>query len=258
MLLLVLAAAAAIGAVVLGRLRDRTTSDSPARYVCPMHPDVTAATPGECPICRMALEPLSGGPGDVSHPAAVNASTFQAYDFVRRRGLGQDVRAPAWVETDGAIAALLYKDVLASLSFEERVSFSPSEAPGTNVWVHRAAELPVAWDDATSWVRFRVDSHGAEPEAGTVGWVRFSPKHREVQVVPYTAILQGAQGPYVLVASGDGRALARRPVDVGTVLGGMAVVLSGLRVHERVLTRGTFFVDAEMRLRNLAAIELGP
>jgi hypothetical protein len=243
-----------------------------------MHPDVRSGAPGECPICRMALEPLGGGTGDASHAAAVNASTFQAYDFVRHRGLGQDVRAPAWVESDGAVAALLYRDVIASLSLEDRVVFSPSDAPDTNVWLHLTGEPPGAWDEATSRVRFRVDPRCPElggsttrcpelggsttrsPELGgsTVGWVRFSPKRREVQVVPYTAILQGASGPYVLVASGDGRALARRPVDLGTVLGGMAVVLSGLRLHERVLTRGTFFVDAEMRLRHVAAIELGP
>ncbi len=30
------------------------------QYVCPMHPEVKSATPGECPICGMALEPVGG------------------------------------------------------------------------------------------------------------------------------------------------------------------------------------------------------
>lgn len=29
-----------------------------ARYFCPMHPEVTSAVPGECPICQMTLEPI--------------------------------------------------------------------------------------------------------------------------------------------------------------------------------------------------------
>ena len=28
-------------------------------FVCPMHPEVTSSSPGDCPICRMALEPMA-------------------------------------------------------------------------------------------------------------------------------------------------------------------------------------------------------
>src|SRR5215831_9434068 len=31
-----------------------------AAYVCPMHPNVTSTSPGDCPICRMALVPKAG------------------------------------------------------------------------------------------------------------------------------------------------------------------------------------------------------
>jgi hypothetical protein len=79
-----------------------------------------------------------------------------------------------------------------------------------------------------------------------------------VEVIPYTAILEGDDGPYALVASGDGRTLSRRRVEIGRVLGGMAIILSGLRLHERVLVRSAFFVDAERRLRREATVELSP
>jgi hypothetical protein len=224
-----------------------------------MHPDVVAAEPGLCPICRMELEPVSVG-GTGARAATVNPSTFQAYDFVRRRGLGQDLHAPAWVDPDGLIAALLYKDELAALTPEERVVFSPSTAPSTSVEVHLAPEPPAPWDRSTSRVRFEVGPHpiAPAPGPGEVGWVRLAPKRLELQVVPFSAVLEAAEGPYVLVASPDGRTLSKRAVEIGRVLGGTAVVLSGLRYQERILVRSAFFLDAERRLHREAAIELTP
>jgi hypothetical protein len=35
--------------------RPETPSAAVALYVCPMHPDVTASKPGECPKCGMTL-----------------------------------------------------------------------------------------------------------------------------------------------------------------------------------------------------------
>jgi hypothetical protein len=218
-----------------------------------------AAQPSLCPICRMELEPVNVG-GTGAHVATVNPSTFQAYDFVRRRGLGQDLHAPAWVDSDGLIAALVYKDELAALTAEESVVFSASTAPSVGIQVHPAAEPPIPWDRSTSRIRFRVspDAMAPTPGPGEVGWVRLAPKRLEVQVIPYSAVLEAAEGPYVLVASSDGRTLTKRPVEIGRVLGGTAVVLSGLRNQERILVRSAFFLDAERRLHQEAAIELTP
>ena len=55
------------------------TSEHPAappgqavEYTCPMHPQVRAAAPGRCPICGMALVPVSAA-GDAHHTAASGA-----------------------------------------------------------------------------------------------------------------------------------------------------------------------------------------
>ena len=65
---LVLVAIAA-GGVVAG-LVARRVSNAPAAaaatqpsFVCPMHPEVTSSSPGDCPICRMALEPMANVAG---------------------------------------------------------------------------------------------------------------------------------------------------------------------------------------------------
>jgi hypothetical protein len=42
-----------------------STSPVPAAssgYACPMHPAVTSAAPGKCPVCGMALKPVAAPP----------------------------------------------------------------------------------------------------------------------------------------------------------------------------------------------------
>ena len=39
--------------------RDEPAADTGAIYTCPMHPEVRQVGPGSCPICGMALEPLT-------------------------------------------------------------------------------------------------------------------------------------------------------------------------------------------------------
>ncbi len=46
-----------------GPTPERAAS-SQARYYCPMHPQITSPTSGECPICHMALEPIPDERGD--------------------------------------------------------------------------------------------------------------------------------------------------------------------------------------------------
>jgi Heavy metal binding domain len=260
--LLLLAAVALAAAMVAGRVRDRASSESAARYVCPMHPDVTADRPGPCPICGMELE-LVG----VAGAPVIGPSTFQTYDFVRHRGLGLEIQAPAWIEADGVVSAIVYKDVLPTLTADEHAVFSPSTAsPGRGGAVEvratlDASDVPLSWDRATSRVHFHLVPTAAGATAlrpGDVGWVRVAGKRRDVEVVPSRAVLQGADGPYVLVGAGDGRTLTKRSIEIGRVVGGVATVLSGLRLQERVLVRGAFFVDAERRLRRQSSVEMGP
>jgi hypothetical protein len=61
-------------------------------------------------------------------------------------------------------------------------------------------------------------------------------------------VLDGRNGPYVLVASDDGRIFTKRAVALGRVWSGLAVVVAGLGEGEPVLAARAFFVDAERRL----------
>ncbi len=272
-LLLLFAAAAAVAvAVFLAAFGRGMQGGAGARYVCPMHPEVTSAVPGECPICRMALEPIAAQ-GVAGGAAAIPWSTYLAYDVPRRRGYGPDSPSPAWVRPDKTIEAVLYDDELGAVTPGAHALFSPAQQGGAPVDVVVGAEPPRRWDRSTSLARFAPSSavvpNGpragdlprAGPEAalpaGEVGWLRMATKARELGVIPFAAVLEGVDGSYVLVASPDGKVLSRRSVTIGRVFGGLAFVLSGLRPQERVLVRNAFFVDAERRLRREPSIEVG-
>jgi hypothetical protein len=255
--LLVFAAGALSTALIVGALRDASPIDPRVRYICPMHAEVTSAVPGVCPICRMDLEPVntsaSGTPSNT-----VKASTYQTYDTARRRAYGPDMRAPAWVDGEGGgVTAVLYNDELASRVPEQRAVFSPSSAPGSSVEVRATAESPEPWDRSTSRVHFRADAT-THLHPDEVGWLRLAVRPPEPPVIPSSAILEGPDGPYVLVASSDARTLTKRPVKIGRSFGGVAAVLSGLSSTERVLIGSAFFVDAERRLRRQTTIEITP
>ena len=41
-------------------------------YTCPMHPQIIRDKPGSCPICGMALEPLTATDDDTANPELVS------------------------------------------------------------------------------------------------------------------------------------------------------------------------------------------
>lgn len=190
-------------------------------------------------------------------PELANLPHYTLIASVKRRVYAREVRAPAWVEASGLVAAVLYTDEVADLSPEEHALFFRAVAPTDGIDVRLAADPPAAWDASTSRVRFRRDPGAPALGRGEVGWVTLATKSRERLIVPSTAVLYSSQGPYVLAASADGHTFTKRAVQIGRTLGGFAVVLAGLRDQDQVVVGNTFFLDAERRLRSEAGETVG-
>src|SRR6185503_1440064 len=56
----------------------KTAAQKPAtraqQYTCPMHPQIIRDGPGSCPICGMALEPLTASLDEEANPELVDMS----------------------------------------------------------------------------------------------------------------------------------------------------------------------------------------
>jgi hypothetical protein len=263
-MLLLAAACAAVAAAALIGLRGRNAATPGIEFVCPMHPEVRAAEAGPCPICHMKLEPVArgGGANARSSDAAVAADTIavenvrkhKIIEFARKRSLlfdTRELRAPATVDASGVVTAIYYDDQIAAIAQGERGTFSASGAPETHFRVRRTADAPERWDHSTSRVRFRLEPDPRKhlPAPGQPGWLEVRRKSREVLTVPSSAVLQSPEGPYVLTPAGSS-SFAKRSIEIGETFSkqGFVVVLSGLRVHEPVVSRATFFVEADRRL----------
>jgi Cu+-exporting ATPase len=88
-------------------------------YTCPMHPQIRLSSPGFCPICGMALEPLVAGSGAGPSPELV--------DMTRR----------FW------IALALSMPVVALGMFGDMVGLDHWIAPQVSVWVQFGLATPV-------------------------------------------------------------------------------------------------------------------
>jgi multidrug efflux pump subunit AcrA (membrane-fusion protein) len=181
----------------------------------------------------------------------------------------REVTAPAWLEADGIACALLYAEELIGLLPGDAAQFFGARAPRDGLRVVRLDEVPASKDDATLVVRFRLDPTvpfavappsavaPASPASGDVGWLKVAAKPRELSVIPSSAILHGADGPFVLVAEGDRRSFIPRPVRIGRVYAGRVALLGGLDEGELIAVGNTFLLDAERRQSHHLAAEIG-
>jgi hypothetical protein len=238
-LLLAVAAAAAVFALTQPSERPagRDAARTAAPYRCPMHPDVTSPSPGECPICRMPLARDGTDDGAATAPLA----------RAQRRVFSEDLRAHGWADTTDTVAATLYRDDLVGLAPGQPARWFPAGAPQSGIDVTLTADPPTDWDDATTSVRCRV-AVGTPLRPGEPGLLVMASLPRELLVIPAAAVVHTPEGPHVFAIDPHTHRLHRLLVRLGRAHPGVVSILAGLHDGQWVVTTGAFFLDAERHL----------
>lgn len=235
LLLLVLAAVAVVGAFTWVGAPE--SGGATVRYRCPMHHEAVATAPGSCPICGMALVADEPGPT----PSAADDVEATRLGRAERRSIAETARVPAWADASGVVA-VLYRDDLIGLAAGDAATFYPATEPARGIEVRRTDAPAEDHDRATVAVRFEAGPDA--PAAGAEGWLVVPARPRDLLVVPATAVLEAADGPYVVLRGPGG--FARRSVRTGRPYRGVVAVLDGLTAGDEVVVTGTFLVDAEL------------
>ncbi len=254
-LLVALAAGGLVVAVVARRVSTTpaaAAASAQPSFVCPMHPEVTSSSAGDCPICRMALEPIANTA--TTEPAALQLATvskelraFDAVSRVKRFDLAQEMRFHAWAARGDAAMALMHTDQAKLLVPGEEGQFWPLTEPNAGRTVRVGKEPPEPWDGSTVRVWLHA-APGVTLPANSTGSVKFATRMRHDLVVREGAVLRSPEGPYVLVATNDRHTLTKRRVEIGSIMYGYASVISGLKEDEWVIALHAFPLDTARRL----------
>lgn len=275
-------AAMALLALWAAGRRHRDTNVGAAaidHYACPMHPQVDAHRPGDCPWCGMALVPVAardsaGGirerpPRPTDRPGPDVVETFHVVT-VAGRDLAAAAVAPARVAAPGLIAASFYLDEVMRMSTDEAGTFiaaaarapavvSAETSPPAGRPIRRTEDRPAPGTAAgpgpsLAEIPFRFDDGASTAPVGSTGWVSLKPRAGHALVVPYWAVLESAEGPRVFVLSAAEARFTRRAVELGRVFAGYVPVLSGLKAGERIATRFIASLDADVGGVGLGAV----
>ena len=88
-----------------------TPTSAVGQYTCPMHPEIVQDGPGDCPVCGMALEPMTVSLDDAPNPELI--------DMRRRFWVGLVLALPVFVMAMGAdIPGLKLKELVPAAAYE--------------------------------------------------------------------------------------------------------------------------------------------
>jgi heavy metal-binding protein len=244
------------GWIVGDRNATGISHDPVAFYTCPMDPSVESDHPGPCPICGMALTPVSKddrASGVVRVAAAARARLGVIVAPVETRPLikrvvaaGEVIASPPAAADRASIAARVYRGDAREVRPGQPVDVSVLESPLTQF---AGSVEPPRPTDAPGELRLVVDDPGHVLQPGMRVEAQLEVALSPRLVVPAEAVVYAGPTRIVFVEHGSGRFEPRTP-KLGATAAGLVEVIDGLAAGDHVVVKGTFLLAAESRLRS--------
>lgn len=250
-----------LAAWVAGEPGAPAVSGAPvAYYTCSMDPSVESDHPGACPICGMALTPVTRADrasGIVRISARVRKRIALRVAPVETRVLHERVVASGEVvEQAGAaadraqVAAQVYRGDPREAQPGRRVEVMAPDLPLLQFSGTIARLLPT---DAPGALRVEVDNPDRALTPGTHVEIQIDRELPPRLVVPEEAVVYAGTRRIVFVDLGSGRFAPRTP-KLGVQADGFVEVVGGLTARDQVVVDGTFLLAAESRIRSDGAL----
>ena len=147
------------------------------------------------------------------------------------------------------VQAALYEPELSRIHVGSRAEFTLQALPG-RTFEGRVAFLDPVLDPQTRTVNARLAfaNPDGDLKPGMFGTAVIHGRDQQGLLIPLDALLDAGLHKVVFVSLGDGH-FEPRTVTVGRTVGEQVEILSGLESGEQVVTRASFLVDSESRLK---------
>jgi hypothetical protein len=257
-----------LGEFIAGDHGAAGTSAPTTFYTCSMDPSVESDHPGACPICGMALTPVtqqerSSGVVRVASKAramiGLDVAAVEKRTFRRRTvasGVIVEPAAPPAAASRPAaaphrvvIAVRVYRGDASDARRGEPVTVTTRDV-ALMVFNGTVAE-PAA--DGSAALQIAVDDPEKLLRPGMLVEATVETELDPRLAVPSTAVLYAGKRRIVFVARSNGTFEPRTP-PLGVTADGLVEVLSGLDEGEQVAISGTFLLAAESRIRSDGAL----
>jgi len=240
------------------------------RYTCAMDPSVVTGGPGACPICGMALTPVTAAErasdvirldaGDVQRIGVRFAAAERRRLVKRIVGFGEVVERKleqkGVAQADGTgsarVDAVVYSDDASAVTAGQAVAVTSPALPLTSFGGSITLVRPDA-EARTTQIEVVVEDPGLLLQPGMQAEVQIDVDLGERLVVPAKAVIHAGKKRIVFVDRGGGK-LEPRPLRIGAQAGGLVEVESGLTEGERAIVSGNFLVAAESRIRSASTL----
>jgi hypothetical protein len=235
-------------------------------WTCPMHPQIHAEHPGECPICHMKLIEVKAKPLDTSQQSdrtSVQVATNQMALLgiqrtdVEKMNLRIKIPVSGRYISSSSVAFQIYESdlryVKPGLAFKGASSFYPEEQVTGTI-----SSVDSIVDPTSRTVRIvgaiRAGTRGTPSETGFRGDIELELKDRIA--IPESSVVHTGEGDLVYVFT-NGNELQPRKVKLGIKSEGFYDVLEGVEPGVAISSGPNFLVDSESKIRAISTPEEG-